>query len=224
MTESTTSCADEPAGDIGRSVYQRALGPEFASLDTHLQRYFGPIPPGWEGAGSGRYDVAGSRFRFLRPILAMMASRNVLFPELGHDVPFTVTNLPGSDGSLRASRTFEFRHRTRVMEDSMTVRGGRLVDRLGKRGGLEVTIRLAVVAGGLRMTSTRLALRARRVRIPLPPIVTMRLDERTDSADPSRQRVDVRIRAAGMGEVFRYAGTFTYAVLPRASTGGSTER
>ena len=131
------------ADDAGQSVYQHALGEDFASLDPRLQRYFGAIPRGSVGTGSGIYEVAGSRVRVLRPLFALMARRHVLFPELGRDVPFAVTNTPGLDGSLSAVRSFEFEGRTRVMEDTMCVVNGllhrnlRLCDR-GVR--LELTV------------------------------------------------------------------------------------
>jgi hypothetical protein len=193
-----------------RSVYQRVLGEEFSRLDPRLQAYFGPLEAGQVGVGTGVYDVAGSRIRMLRPLLSVMGMRHVLFPEYGRGVPFSVKNTAGADGTLSAVRMFDFPGRSRVMEDTMSVVDGRLVDRLGKRRGLEVGIRLSVVDGGLRMRSTRLALRIRRIRVPLPRIAVLHLDERTDPADPTRQRVDVRITAPVLGELFRYAGTFTY--------------
>jgi hypothetical protein len=213
---SFTASGDRQSPEAVRSVYQRALGGEFAKLDPRLQRYFGPIPAGCVGSGSGVYEIAGSRLRWLRPVLALIASRHVLFPEFGRDVPFTVINTPGSDGGLSAVRTFEFPERTRIMEDTMTAGNGRIVDRLGKRRGLEVAIRVAVVAGALHMTSTGIALRAGRARIPLPRLATMHLVERTDPADPSRQRVDVRIAAPLVGEVFRYTGSFEYTIRAAA--------
>ena len=143
----------------------------------------------------------------------MFAGRRILFPEYAHDVPFRIANTPAPDGTLSAVRTFEFPERTRTMEDTMTVVDGQLVDRLGRRRGLEVTVRLDVVAGALQMTSTRLAILAGRARVPLPPVATMRLVERTDG---SQQRVEVRITAPVIGEVFRYAGAFAYAIRPAA--------
>lgn len=195
------------------SVYQRVLGTDFAELDPRLQRYFGPIPVDSAGTGAGVYRVAGSRYRFLRPVLAAMASRHVLFPELGHDVPFEVTNTPGTDGVLRAVRRFEFPDRTRIMADAMTVRRGRLYDRLGTRGGLGVAIRLSVDSGALHMTSTALALHIGRIRIPLPPLATMRLREHVGEEE-AVQHVDVRIDAPLLGEIFRYTGSFTYGIGP----------
>ena len=207
-----TSRPDHPTGG---SVYQRVLGDDFSLLGPRLQAYFGPIPEGWVGVGRGVYRVAGSGIRLLRPVLAVMAARHVLFPEFEPDVPFTVANHPEPEGALGARRTFEFRRRTRVMEDTMTVVGGRLVDRLGKRRGLEVALDLSVVAGGLRMRSTGLALHVGRLRVPLPQFAVMRLDERTDPDDDSRQSVDVRVDAPVLGEIFRYTGDFVYELRKR---------
>jgi hypothetical protein len=209
--------AEQHTAGSSRSVYQRVLGAEYDALDARLQRYFGPIPAGGAGSGVGVYRVAGSRLRILRPVLALMATRHVLFPELGHAVPFRVTNTPSPDGGLRAVRIFEFRGRTRIMEDAMSVRGDRLYDRLGKRGGLGVTIRLSVVSGALHMTSTALALHVGRARIPLPPLATMRLREHVEEAETTRQHVDVRIDAPFLGEIFRYTGSFSYTVGPAAA-------
>jgi hypothetical protein len=211
MTEPDTL---ESRAAAGRSVYQRVLGADYAALDPRLQRYFGPIPAEQVGSGSGVYSVAGSRHRFLRPVLAVMAWRHVLFPEFGHDVPFAVINTPSVDGGLTAVRTFEFPGRIRIMQDAMTVRRGLLYDRLGRRGGLGVTIRLSVVSGALHMRSTALALHIGRARIPLPPFATMRLQERSD--DGAGQHVDVRIDVPVLGEVFRYTGAFSYGFRPSA--------
>jgi hypothetical protein len=199
---------------MSESVYQRVLAERFSELDPRLRAYFGRPAAGSVGIGIGRYDVAGSRHRWLRPILAYLAWRRVLFPEYGHDIPFHVVNTTEADGALAADRTFEFGSRTRVMHDRMTVVGGALHDRLGRRGGLEVELALEVVDGTLRMLSRRQWLRAGRLRFRIPGIVRVRLEERSTGA---RQRVDVLLTAPGLGEVFRYAGEFDYRVEPAAA-------
>lgn len=196
------------------SVYQRVLGDEFALLDPPLQRYFGPIPAHLAGTGTGVYEFAGTTRRFLRPLLRWLAWRWILFPESGRDVPFTVLNTADA-GALRATRTFCFPGKVRVMQDSMAVIDGRLVDRLGRRHGLEVDLTPAVHDGGLRLTSGRLRLRLGRLRLALPRMVTMRLDERADPGAPGRQRVDVTVRTPWIGEVFRYHGSFSYELVAR---------
>jgi Domain of unknown function (DUF4166) len=109
----------------------------------------------------------------------------VLFAEYGHGIPFEVVNTPGADGGLAARRTFAFPRRIRVMDDRMRVVDRRLLDRLGKRGGFEVELRLDVVDAALQMSSGL----------------------------GHTQRVDVRMTAPLLGEVFRYTGTFSYAYL-----------
>lgn len=201
-----------------RSVYQHVLGDRFADLDPRLQKYFEPLPAGTIGVGSGTYDVAGSPHRWLWPVLRWMAWRRILFPEFGRRVPFGIVNSDGAGGELSAVRTFEFPRASRIMEDTMSVVDGRLIDRLGRRRGLEVALDVAVSDGGLRMTSGRLALRVAGIRIPLPRLATVTLDERVHPTDDSRQRVDVRLTAPLLGEFFRYSGSFTYVhvVQPRA--------
>ncbi|GAA3212733.1 DUF4166 domain-containing protein [Microbacterium terregens] len=192
------------------SVYQRVLGDRFALLDPSLRTYFGPLPHGMVGVGHGVFEFAGSRRRILTPAFAWMAWRHIIFPEHESAVPFTVVNSYGSDRTLTAVRTFFFARRTRVMADSMTVVGGQLVDRLGRRGGLEVTLGVSVRDGGLRMESGTLRLRIAGLRVRLPRIAIMTLDERAHPTEAGRQQIDARIRAPLLGEVFRYSGSFTY--------------
>ena len=202
---------------MASSPYQLVLGDDFGALDPSLQRYFGAIPAGNVGVGHGVYEQAGSRRWVLRPLLAWLAWRRILFPEFGRDVPFTVVNTPGGRGKLSATRTFDFPARRRLMQDSMSVTDGILLDRLGRRGGLEVELRLEVVDGGLRMHSGRFRLRLGALRVPLRRVARLALDARTEGADAARPRVVVRITAPLLGEVFRYAGSFTYVYMPIGS-------
>ena len=202
------------AGTAVTSVYEQVLGERFAALHPQLQRYFGVIPAGSVGVGTGVYDIAGSRRRFLVPLLAGMAWRHVLFPEYARGVPFGIRNTPGAGGTLSARRTFDFSSRRRIMEDTMRVEEGVLVDALGRRRGLEVDLHLSVRDGSLRMTSGCLRLRVGQARLPLPQLVRLTLVERPDPSRDGAQRVDRRMTAPLLGEVFRYAGTFDYAIEP----------
>jgi len=201
---------------MSESVYQRVLGVRAAELHPSLQAYFSLPPAGQVGRGSGVYEIAGSRLRWARPLWAWLAWRHVLFPELGHGIPFTVVNTPTADGRLEAMRRFEFPRRQRVMEDTMCVVDGRLHDRLGRRRGLEVELGLDVVDGALHMSSGRLCLHLGPLRLWMPRLATVTLTESHLPAASARvpgaqQRVDVRITAPLLGEIFRYAGEFSYA-------------
>ena len=190
-------------------MYQRVLGADFPSLSPELRAYFSLPPAGSVGRGSGVYEVAGSRQRWLTPVFALLARRRILFPEYARDVPFTVTNVPGPGEGLSARREFHFPGRERVMQDTMHVVDGRLHDFLGRRGGLEVRLGLTVTDGSLRMLSDRAWLHLRGLRLPLPALLSARvvLDERWVDG---HQRVDVRMRHPLLGEIFRYTGTFDY--------------
>lgn len=194
------------------SIYQRALGTRFSTLHPALRAYFGALPSGSVGVGTGVYAVAGSPYALVRLALRITTRRGILFPEFATDVPFTVVNIPSADGSLRGIRDFAFARGDRTMRDRMTTIGdGRIVDRVGDRGGLEVELAVDVVTGELRLTSGRLALRIAGRRIPLPRVARVTVHERAQDAG---QHVDVRIRVPLLGEVFRYAGAFTYRHMP----------
>jgi Domain of unknown function (DUF4166) len=209
------------------SVYERVLGERFAQLDPQLRGYFGaPLtgqarrePDGTAqaavGHGSGVYAIAGSRHRWLWPALAWLAWRRVLFPEYGHDIPFEIVNTTHPDGTLSARRTFTFPGRTRVMEDTMSVVDGALHDRLGRRRGLEVEFTLEIVDGGLHLRSRRQWLHLGIARFRMPGLVRVTLAETAAGGlrGVETQRVDVRMTAPVLGEVFRYAGSFTYSVV-----------
>lgn len=197
------------------SVYQRVLGSRFGELHPSLAAYFSLPPAGHLGHGTGVYSVAGSRVRWLRPLWAWLGWRHVLFPELGREVPFTVVNTPTADGRLDAARSFEFPGRTRVMDDTMSVVDGRLHDRLGGRRGLEVELALDVVDGALHMVSGRQWLHLGPLRVRIPGLVRVALTEShlepgESTVAGAHQRVDVRMTAALLGEVFGYTGDFAY--------------
>jgi hypothetical protein len=174
-----------------------------------LQSYF---RGGGVGVGSGVFEIAGSRVRILRPLLAYLAWRRILFPEYARDVPFEVTNTPTSGGGLDAVRTFHLPARDRSLEDSMRVVDGELHEFLGRRRGLEVRLRLTVTDGLLRIRSDRQWLHLGRARIPLPRFATVTVAE---SWTDGSQHVDVRLRSPLLGEWFRYAGSFSYRYLER---------
>lgn len=151
---------------------------------------------------------------------ALSARREFAFPGITRVMEDTMRVVRGADGTPR------------------------LFDGLGRRRGLEVELELHVHEGGLRMRSTRLALRmplpiarrtargsgsgkkvkgsgaearARFLRVPLPRVVTMTLDERAHPDGDGRQCVDVRLRAPLLGDLFRYVGEFEYTIVPRSS-------
>ena len=198
-------------------MYERAVGPGIRSLPPVLRRYFGPVPEGHVGVGEGVYEIVGSRYRRTAGALLRWSARHdVLFPESGRDIPFVVENRAAADGTLRGTRWFGFPRATRVMRDTMHVDGGEIVQRLGRRGGLEVRLAPCASTEGMLLRSRRLAWRIRGLRVPLPRIAGVEVREMEDGN--GRQRVDVRLRMPLLGEVFRYSGTFVYRIVPERDT------
>lgn len=196
----------------GASVYQKALGAHFDDLDPQLRSYFGSVPSGFEGIGSGRYDEAGLRIPALRPVFTLLGRRGIAFAEFGTGIPFTVRNVADASGTLLGQRTFVFPGAVRTMVDGMRFEGGRLIDRIGTRGEIEVELVPQVSRGALRLTSRTLALRLCGIRIPLPPIVRVELQERACAG--GEQSVTVRLSAPLLGVVYGYSGRFRYALQP----------
>jgi hypothetical protein len=187
------------------SVYQRVLGAGIEQLAPELRPYFSGHAG--VGVGIGVFEIAGSPRRFLRPVLAYLAWRRILFPEFARDVPFDIANTPNPDGGLDAVRTFHFPGRDRPLEETMRVVDGQLHDFLGRRRGFEVRIALTITDGLLQLRSTRQWLHLGRARLALPPVATVTVSE---SWLDGRQHVDVRLRSPILGEWFRYAGSFSY--------------
>jgi hypothetical protein len=192
------------------SVYQRALGRSFDHLSPLLRAYFGAIPPDTEGVGEGIFREIGLRVGALRPLFRLLGMRRIAFAEYGEDIAFRIRNTPSPAGELHATRTFFFPAGAQVMTDSMRVADGRLIDRIGAAGEVEVELALRVVDGRLEMRSRRLALRLRRLRLALPRIVTVTLREQASREVDGAQDVDLRITAPLVGLVYGYRGTFTY--------------
>jgi hypothetical protein len=154
---------------------------------------------------------------WLAPLFALAAPAHALFGEQGRAVGLTVVNVPHSDARgrvcLSSTRSFAFTGVTRTMEDTMLAgRDGLLHDFLGASRFLEVSLRLSVSAEGwLRMRSVGTWFWLGRMRIPVPRILSARVDltERWDSETAS-QCVDVTLTHPVLGQVFEYRGSFVY--------------
>jgi len=193
------------------SPWQRALGEEFTQLHPRLLSYFSAIPPGRVGRGTGKFDRLGTPRRWLWPALRVLERRSVLFPVWEQNVPFAIENWPDG-GALRAARSFHLPDGDRVMVDSVSIEGGRLVDRLGDggaggRGMLRTGLRASVLDGALLLVSTEA--RWGRVRIPFAP--RLRLIERFDD-DAGRQHVSLTLHSPLLGRVYEYSGHFDYRI------------
>lgn len=188
------------------------LGDAFDDLDPGLRDYFGVIPAGHVGRGEGVFDVVGVRRRWLWPFLAVLALDGIVFPAWERQVPFSVTNRPGPNGTVTAKRLFEFPETGWIMTDEVGITPSGLADRLGRSGFLWVALRASVVNGRLVLRSTGVTVRVGRIRIPLGPLSPrLTLVERRDG---HRQHISLRLHLPLIGTLYEYSGSFTYVIEP----------
>lgn len=194
--------------------WELALGPQVESLSPELRAYVAAPPPGRVGVGEGHFDVVGTPRRALAPLVALLGAMRVLWAVRGSGIPFTVRNRL-VDGALLADRRVRVGGREHRQVDRVTAAGGEAIDRLGRGGLVEVRFRASTTDGGMRLESTRVALRIGRLRLPAPAVIAPRaqLAERTvERAGRRRQRVEFEITAPLLGAVYRYAGDFDYRI------------
>jgi len=65
-----------------RSPWERALGAGVAELAAPLRAYFGAIPAGHVGRGTGVFEVAGTPRRWVVPERLLEAGYQFEYPEL----------------------------------------------------------------------------------------------------------------------------------------------
>ncbi|UVI36752.1 DUF4166 domain-containing protein [Brevibacterium spongiae] len=195
-----------------RSPYERALGSRVDELHPALRRYFAAIPAGSVGIGEGVFEVFGSERRWLRPLLAVARRCRVIVPGMHRGVPFRVENRTVS-GRQTATRTMRLDSGEWSMVDAVSVVRGGVVDVLGMPSIVEAEFSVDVVDGGLRLNSSRIALRLGRLRVSVPKAVrpAIALNERFDDTI-DRQRIDLVVDVPMIGRVYEYTGTFTYRI------------
>ncbi|MGW4384226.1 DUF4166 domain-containing protein [Kitasatospora sp. NPDC004531] len=217
-----------PAPAPARSIFHAALGPDFDRLHPQLQRRFGfSSADGIACLGTGRMERVVRGSRLLAPLLSVGARRNVLFPEHGRNIPFTIANYAYRDGFGRETvtfvRTFQFT-RPRRFDATMVAAPGRpgtVVDYLGTHQDLAVDLRLGVSArGGLSISSGAYRL-APLIGAPMVPELLTGQAELFEWFDEDAGRFRIRVRVSNplVGLVLGYQGWFT-AEYPRVGPEG----
>lgn len=207
-----------------RSPYELTVGSALDDLHPVLRRYFGAIPSGQRGHGSGVFEAVGTPRRWLWPALRILAAQGILFPVWEKNVPFTVVNAPLTDRDGRtavvAVRRFHLLNGAESMIDAITAENpgpDGLVDHLGIDRRLRVRLSARVVRGELHLHSTGVEVRVGRQFFALPqliaPLVTLveRFDDSADGGEGA-QRVSVRVEAPFLGRLYEYTGTFRYEI------------
>ena len=198
------------------SIYQRALGKDFARLHPQIQRRFGfSSGDGTASIGRGVMERVWHGAPYTLPFLHLGAWRRIMFPEHGRGIPFTIENYAYVDGFGRETvtwlRTFEARTRRRF--DAYMVysdRRGCIVDYLGTHQHLAVDLELSVdERGGILIRSGEQRLYEGPVALKFPLLFSGVADVREWYDDAAGKFfIDVRVRNKAWGPLFGYNGSF----------------
>lgn len=198
------------------SIYQRALGADFARLHPMIQRRFGLSSESDTACiGTGVMDSLWHGRLFTLPFLYVGAWRRIMFPERGQHVRFTIENYAYVDAFGRETvtwiRTFDTTRRRRFDAYMIYSEQRRcIVDYLGTHQHLAVDLELSVdERGGMRIRSGGQRFYEGPIAFTFPAIfsgeanVCEWYDERT-----ARFCIDVRVTNRRWGPLFGYNGVF----------------
>jgi hypothetical protein len=196
-------------------VYERALGDAAEDLHPKVRERYELGPEDGVTVGRGRMDI--SRGTHVLPALYAMTSRDMLFPEAGHDVRFAVTTvgyeLDGHE-AMTTRRTFNF-DGTRRRFDSVTVwdeQNERLLDYLGRGGPIATELHPRVEDGALVVEAGRQWLHRKGRYVGLPEAMVADVEVRDRYDDPGeRYHVLATVENPLAGHILSYRGTFRQA-------------
>jgi len=206
------------------SIYQRVLGTDFQRLHPLIQRRFGfSSADGVAAIGHGVMDEIWKGSVFTNPFLRVGSWRQIMFPETGRHVTFTIENYAFVDRFGRETmswiRTFEL-HRRRRFDAYMIYSDARrrIVDYLGSHEHLAVDIDLSVdAAGGLRLRSGAQRIYEGLVGFSFPMAFSGIADVREWYDDAARSfRIVVDVHNRQWGSLFGYRGRFDVEWRPTA--------
>jgi hypothetical protein len=199
------------------SIFESALGDDFARLSPMMQKRFGVgLDSGYACVGTGVMTRIRRGPWWVVPFLHIGKLRNILIPDVGENVPFTISNYPYVDPFGRETVTFvrEYRVRQKAsrFDATMILHDGRVVDYLGTHQHLAVDLDLSVDDdGSLQLTSgAQRFYEGQRVGFRFPMIFSgrARLHESFDGT-AGVYRIRMEIHNPVFGFLFGYEGEFT---------------
>jgi hypothetical protein len=199
------------------SIYQEALGSDFEKLHPMVQRRFGfATDDHIASIGRGVMEKLWLGRFYTIPFLYLGSWRNIMFPEAGENVPFTIENYAYRDSFGRETvtwiRTFDFGDHKRRFDATMihSEQRGKIVDFMGTHQHLAVDIDLAVAPnGGLRLFGRAQRFYEGPIAFGFPMFFSGIADvcEWYDDNE-GRYRIEVVVQNRTWGRLFGYSGWF----------------
>ncbi|MER7571052.1 DUF4166 domain-containing protein [Streptomyces sp. NPDC126514] len=199
------------------SIFRTAMGADFDRLHPQLQRRFSVgLSSGEACTGRGVMDRVWHGGAFVKPFLALGATRNILVPRAGRRVPFVIENVPYTDGFGRETvsfvRTFDLPGRPRRFDAQMVLGpgGDRVLDYLGTHQHLATDLYFSAEPdGSLLVRSGEHRFREGVVDVRVPELIGATAEVRESYDDATdRFRIRVRVENRYFGPLFGYEGSF----------------
>lgn len=210
------------------SIYQRAMGAEFERLHPEIQARFSiSSSDGVASIGQGVMSTIWRRPWLTRPFLSFGTWRHIMFPERGHDVPFTIENYPYLDRfgreTVTFNRTFELPTRRRRFDATMiySESRGTVVDYLGTHQHLAADVWLSADDnGGLHLRTGEQRFYEWRLGFRFPMSFSGKGDVHEWFDESSgRHQIEVTVSNDRVGPLFGYRGSFTVKTLDLGDVG-----
>lgn len=200
------------------SIYKRALGSDFQKLHPEVQRRFGfSSVDKIASIGKGMMSNIWYGKPYTLPFLYVGTWRNIMFPQQGTNIPFTIENYAYVDSFGRETvtwiRTYQFPQRERRFDATMiySEKRKRIVDYLGTHQHLAVDIDLSVTDnGGLLLHSGEQRFYEGIIGFKFPMLLSGVATVREWFDDAEQQfRISVEVHNKTWGRLFGYEGAFT---------------
>ncbi|MEV7158320.1 DUF4166 domain-containing protein [Streptomyces misionensis] len=210
------------------SMFRTVLGDDFDRLHPELRRRFSVGLAGGEACtGRGVMHRIWHGPAYVKPFLALGATRNILVPRAGRDIPFVIENVPYTDTFGRETvsfvRTFDLPGRPRRFDAQMVLspKGDRILDYLGTHRHLASELHFAAEPdGSLLIRSGEHRFREGPVDVRVPELLGATAEVRESFDDTTgRFRVRVSVVNRRFGPLFGYEGSFTASYTDARSHG-----
>ncbi|MGZ9585716.1 DUF4166 domain-containing protein [Paenibacillus marinisediminis] len=199
------------------SIYERVLGDDFYKLHPKIQQRFGFTSADQRASiGRGVMQQVWHGKPYTLPFLYLGTWRNIMFPQQGENIPFTIENYAYVDGFGRETvtwvRTFQFPNRKRRFDATMIYSEAKqqVIDYMGTHQHLAVDIELSVADnGGIQLRSGNQYFYEGWVGFKFPMLFSG-YAEVCEWYDESIERFRINVQVANpvFGRLFGYAGTF----------------
>ncbi|MHC6592991.1 DUF4166 domain-containing protein [Arthrobacter sp. C152] len=202
------------------SIFELALGKDFQDLHPMLQKRFGvDVENNLACVGRGIFSEVRRGAWWTLPFLHVGAYRNILFPDQGRDIPFTIENYPYVDAYGRPTvtfiRTLELprlrKHRRFDATMIYSPQRNCIVDYLGTHQHLATDLKVEALADGslhLQSTVQRFYEGFAGFRVPAALTGTADLYESFDD-ERGAFTIQMQVRNPVLGFLFGYRGEFT---------------